>query len=275
MAVFQGCARFGVMVFGVASYAFGGTGGVSSQSAAPAEALVVGTIGDSISVAFNSANWGSNRALSWASGNSTSVHSIAQRLGAVTRAQVQVANFAITGASARDLPGQVDKVMSSNPSYVTLLIGPNDLCEWKEQHGEQLQRFESEVRSAIRTMVEKKSDVKILMSAIPDMVHLYEIGKEKGCDGRWAQFRICQNLLSPGRTDMDRQKFHDRWQDANDRLATVAREFPEHVEFMAGAQNYKFTTDDLSSKDCFHPSPSGQSVLAKEAWASRFFDEYR
>jgi hypothetical protein len=123
-------------------------------------------------------------------------------------------------------------------------------------------------------MIEKKSDVKIILVPIPDMHRMYEIGREKGCDDRWQQFRICKPLLSPDLTDLDRQHFVERWHDANNALAGIADQFPENVDFRSAVQNYRFGVDDLSGKDCFHPSSAGQTTLARETWSSHWFRAY-
>jgi lysophospholipase L1-like esterase len=236
--------------------------------------LVVGSIGDSISVAFNSANWGNNTSLSWATGDNVAVNSVALRLKNSQSAVVNSFNFSVPAANARDLPDQITKLMAKEPNFVTLLIGANDLCEWNADHHEQLLAFESSLKSAITSMIEMKSDVKILLSSLPDMHRMYEVGMEKGCTERWRTFGICKPLLGSDLTDLDRQLFVERWHDANTSLATIAAQYADNVEFLGGVQNYQFGVGDISGKDCFHPSAGGQTTLAREAWNSRWFSDY-
>lgn len=225
------------------------------------------SIGDSISVGFNAEGWGSNFAQSWATGDDPHVQSIALRMSAAyPGVKVEVYNAAVAGARARHLAKQIEWIGNLRLDVVTALIGANDLCAWTDDNPRQLQEFERDIRQGIQTLVDKNPQVKILLSAIPDMYHMYEVGKAKGCTEKWERLRTCRSLLGKNLTALDRQRFIGRWHDMNNVLATIAAGFPDQVEFAADIQNYLFVQSDLSDHDCFHPSLHGQATLASLIW---------
>lgn len=104
------------------------------------QTFTIGALGDSISVAFNAEREGNNEAHSWSTGNLDLSHGAShfRRLQRFFPAMdVRAANYAVSGARAADLRGQVDQLLAHTPDYVTLLMGANDLarCGWRASMG--------------------------------------------------------------------------------------------------------------------------------------------
>ncbi|MEZ4743461.1 MAG: GDSL-type esterase/lipase family protein [Bdellovibrionota bacterium] len=237
--------------------------------------LVVGSIGDSISRATNSTVFGEVPFSSWATGGDTRVFSQAARLQEETGSLVFTYNYARSGAQMRHLRKQAQKLLKRKPDYVTILIGANDLCSWKQNNTTQLQAFESELRGTLDDLTTSSPKVKIILSAIPDMLRMYELGKQKGCSMMWKVFRFCSPLLGKDRTEMQRLQFYDRWIDANNSLASIADEYPNNVFFAESIKDYEFSKDDIAVRDCFHPSIKGQRALSEQIWNAGWFKAFQ
>lgn len=132
-------------------------------------ALVLGSLGDSITVACNAAAVGDNPALSWSTGTDKRVNSHLKRLAVQLKSDVQGVNLAITGAKVLDLRAQTNALINHKPDYVTIEIGANDLCAWTSDYTANILQFGIELRSNIAKIVESSPDVRILLASIPDI----------------------------------------------------------------------------------------------------------
>ena len=247
---------------------------VGPLARAQSEVFVMGALGDSVSTGFNSKNWGNNLDLSWATGGreSNSVNSHYRRLARVLEEPVAGINVAKAGSIAKDLQEQIDKLLEETQilSYVTVQIGANDVCHWNEDYQTNLDKFENHMNDAMDRLITTNPDLKVLMVAIPNMYHLHKIGSENQCQWKWDLFGMCSNLLSSDRSNEERQAFQIRVDLANRTLKDIANRY-ENIKFDPSLGNYKFSQDEISRKDCFHPSASGQELIAKMTWNSGWF----
>ena len=233
-----------------------------------------GSIGDSITAAMDARLPFANRGLNWSTGtrNAIMVNSHALRLRAMMPDKsVGTKNMAISGSRAPDVVEQAEKMAELRPDYVTVLVGANDVCSWNENHRDQMSDYESNMRTIINTLVASNDQIKILVSAIPNMPLLRDIGAANGCQSRWSLLNICPALLGADRTDADRAGFADRWEDANEILERVSADFPQHVRFAASISKPIFNFGHLSSLDCFHPNVSGQDFLSEMTWKDGWY----
>jgi lysophospholipase L1-like esterase len=243
-----------------------------SSANAQAQEYIMGSLGDSITTGFNSRGLGDHRNLSWSGGTDTAVLSHLRRLQDLLQRPVTGYNFAKVGARAENLFGQLSQLQEHNPSYVTVAIGANDICSWSDEYSEKLSLFERDVRIVLNQLVERRPDILIVLSPIPDMYNLWEIAHARsGCQSKWNLFGICSSLLGSSRTELQRQAFVGRWEAANDVLAHLADEFADNVKFNGELAHTRFEWEQVSTTDCFHPSVAGQNMLAEKTWDTSLF----
>lgn len=249
---------------------------ILSGSALAAETFTVVGIGDSITKAFNAEHYFRDSPdVSWATGNkgTSGLISHLMHLKKIYPQKTFASyNFAATGAVVKDLAGQVKKAIAKKPDYATFLVGANDICNWNEDYQDDYDAFISGIKQNLNSLITANPKIKITMSAMPDVYHVWKISKDKSsCRTVWSIIRICRQLLAKNVTDEQRLAFRERWQHANSGLASAAAMFPQNVKFSDAAANYEFASDDVSKHDCFHPSIKGQSVLAKATWEEGWY----
>jgi lysophospholipase L1-like esterase len=231
------------------------------------DSLVLGAVGDSITVACNAASIGDNPGLSWSTGMDDRINSHLKRLAVLLKAGVQGVNLAISGAKVADLRGQTNSLVGHKPDYVTIEVGANDLCSWREDYAAKILQFGIELRSNVSTIIENNPNVKVLLASIPDIYALWEIGSRRPeCQLRWDVLGICSPMLSSNVTTQERAAFVDRWRLINASIASVAEVFPQNVIFNSAVASARISREHISSIDCFHPSIQGQNLLADKAW---------
>lgn len=236
--------------------------------------FLAASIGDSITAAMDADRPLANREINWATGtkDAQKVNSHALRLrAALPDKKIATRNLAISGSKSPDVVRQAAHLAKSRPDYVTVLVGANDVCAWDEDHSAQLEAYEDNMRKIMATLVKSNNDVKVLVSAIPNMPLLRDLGAANGCQSRWSTLNICPALLGAKRTDEERAGFARRWADANDVLEKVSAEFPQNVRFAASAAQPVFNMGHVSKIDCFHPNVNGQDFLAEMTWAEGWY----
>lgn len=249
---------------------------LSLPAFADPSAFKIVALGDSITKAFN-ANGGFSDSpdVSWSTGARKVVgfESHLQKIQKLyPQAQVTGLNYAVTGAKVKDLAKQVQKANVAKPDYLTLLIGANDVCNWPADYQESLDQFVETLKANLDSVIATNPNVKVTMSAMPDIYRLWQLSKDDAsCQRVWNFIGLCKPLLGRSVTDSDRLAFKGRWDHANAALASVAEQYPQHIKFSARAETIEFTNEDISRTDCFHPSIKGQNTLSKETWEEGWF----
>jgi len=239
----------------------------ASRLAMAEQGYLVGALGDSITRAMNARRLFDQPRMSWSTGDDggrmveSHYWRLRDSLGAVENY-----NASKSGAVARDLRDQIESLLPHAPDYVTLLVGANDVCDWPADHGARLAEFQAEIERAVTRLVEAAPEIRIVLSPVPDMYRMYEVGKTKDCTKKWNTFSICPPLLGSERTKAERQAFVQRLEDANRALRTVSSAFRDHVLYLEELEKYPFQAEHVSDIDCFHPSIDGQQLLADITW---------
>ncbi|MEY4631977.1 MAG: hypothetical protein RIQ81_2097 [Pseudomonadota bacterium] len=231
--------------------------------------FLMGSIGDSITAGFDSRRPGPNREINWSTGtrNASKVNSHVWRLRkAMPEKTVGAVNLAISGSKAADVVEQAAKLAVQRPDYVTVLVGANDVCAWPDEHRIALQAYENDMRKTLDLLVASNPDVRIMVSAVPNMPLLQKIGVANNCQAKWSVLKICKPLLAADRTEDQRKAFAARWIDMNQVLARVSADYPRHVRFASSVAEPVFHHGHLSPYDCFHPNTAGQDFLAEKTW---------
>ena len=260
---------------------------VALLAAAPAaaEPAVAGypasmaSTGDSITRAFNLCFFPFTDcpAASWSTGTSTTVSSHYRRILAVAPA-ISGRNFnhAVTGADMADLNAQAQGVVVRGAQYVTILMGANDVCASNEAGVTDPEVFEQQFRTAMATLSTGLPNARIYVVSIPRVYRLWS-ALRGSLTARfvWRLYGICQSMLAnPGSTapadEQRRLRVDAKNAEFNVRLAEVCGEYL-HCRFDNNTVfNYPFTASHVSSRDYFHPSTTGQAVLAAETWRVGF-----
>jgi lysophospholipase L1-like esterase len=236
----------------------------------------IASTGDSITRAYNDCTFPyiDCPAASWSTGTSASVNSHYLRLRALNPAITGHAfNDAASGARMSDLSAQMSKAVSQRVQYVTVLMGANDACTSSVSGMTSVATFEAQFSAAMKTVTSGLPRAKVFVASIPNVYHLWEIFKDDFVARTvWSLFGVCQSLLAdPLSTDQDdvarRQAFYDRIVAYNQVLGEVCGQFQKCLFDGNAVFGAEFTTADVTTRDYFHPSVSGQAKLAATTWA--------
>jgi lysophospholipase L1-like esterase len=248
--------------------------------ATPAEAVPLpnrmSAIGDSITRATNVCCWyGDHPGSSWSTGGTTldGVRSHYERIRAINPLiRGNNHNVARAGARMAEAPAQAARAVEQRAEYVTVLMGANDACTSSPSTMTSVEDFRAQFASAMQTLQSGLPEARIFVSSIPNVYRLWEIYKDSSVARFvWRTAKICQSMLSSSNTEQDRQTVLARVQAFNGVLATVCGQY-EHCRFDDNAVfAYQFERSHVSKLDFFHPSLSGQQVLASITWSESWW----
>ena len=238
--------------------------------------FLMGALGDSITTAVNANGVGIHKNFSWSTGKGTSTRNFQshyKKIEEKKRIEVKAYNMAKGGARSEDLPKQAIKLAKKKVDYATILIGANNLCDWKTSNQQQLDQFEKDVRTSINTLLESNRNMKIFLAPVPDMYNLWWINRNNNkCTKMWDTFNICSSILSSSLTKGQREEFKQRWEDLNRTLERISYDYMKNIKFDLGISYTRFQRKHVSTVDCFHPSLEGQELISNKAWANGWFN---
>ncbi|HEU5034584.1 MAG TPA: SGNH/GDSL hydrolase family protein [Mycobacteriales bacterium] len=252
----------------------GGGGGGGGTSAYPNS---MDALGDSITRAFNTCSFPFTDCTqnSWATGTNKTVNSYYLRLLKLNPA-INGNNFndAVSGAKMSDLNGQAQNAVSRKVGVVTILMGSNDACTSSISTMTPTSTFQSQFQQALTTLTTGLPNVQIRVGSIPDAYQLWTLfHANSSAVNTWNAYGICQSLLanatSTAQADIDRRAtFRQQEIDYNTALQTVCAQFAQCTFDNDAGFNTQFSSGDVSTRDYFHPSISGQTLLANVAWSA-------
>jgi lysophospholipase L1-like esterase len=236
--------------------------------------------GDSITRAYNTGSTGftDNPAASWSTGtNSTVVSHYTRLLGLNSAINGHAFNDAKSGARMVDLAGQLTTVAGQHVDYVTVLMGGNDVCQSSEASMTSVADFTAQFSNAMATFTVSSPTTNVYVVSIPNVYNLWSTLKSNSIARFiWAIGGVCQSMLarptSTQSADVQRRaRVLQREVDYNSALATVCAQYPT-CRFDGNAVfNIAFTASDISTRDYFHPSLSGQKKLAAVSWSTGYW----
>ncbi|HKP08217.1 MAG TPA: GDSL-type esterase/lipase family protein [Microbacterium sp.] len=249
----------------------------SAAHAAPAPATItrMAALGDSITqAAMTCSSLTSCPTNSWSTGSTTSVNSHLLRLRAAgASGLVNVFNDAKSGAGSSALPGQAQTAAGQGAQYVTIEIGAIDACTRTAAQMTPIDAFRTNVQTALATLAAGPGSPEIFVASIPSLQRLYDLNKASlSARLAWSLLGTCQSMLanpsSTAAADVARRTMvQQRVNDYNKVLeAACAATAKCRFDGFAVA-NYAFVKSDISTRDYFHPSLSGQATLANITWA--------
>jgi lysophospholipase L1-like esterase len=239
----------------------------------------MGALGDSITTGFNSYHFLSDKKGSWSTGNNKTpdFESHKMKIEKLIERSVEAHNMAVPAVKSKNLIKQVKKLLrvAPKPDYVTILIGANDICSWKSEYQEDLEKYKDNVTYAVKKIIDANAHAKILLVPLPNMVRLYELGKDKRkCQMVWALTQLCRPLFKKDVTDNERDQFAERVKGINSKLKEISELYPSNAFFYEVLEEVNFDEKHVSEIDCFHPSAYGQKMIAEYTFNRDLFTEW-
>ncbi|MFE7860735.1 SGNH/GDSL hydrolase family protein [Streptomyces sp. NPDC101209] len=232
----------------------------------------VAAVGDSITRGFDACTVLSDcPEVSWATGSSTEVDSLAVRLLGRTKAAERSWNFAVTGARMADLPGQITRAVARKPQLVTVMVGANDACRVSTAAMTPVADFRSDFEDALATLRKALPKTQVYVASVPNLKRLWSQGRTNALGKQVWKLGICPSMLGdadaldPAAT-LRRNTVQKRVEEYNQVLREECGK-DRRCRFDGGAvYAYRFGTAQLSHWDWFHPSVNGQARLAEIAY---------
>ncbi|WP_329116807.1 SGNH/GDSL hydrolase family protein [Streptomyces sp. NBC_01465] len=227
----------------------------------------VAAVGDSITRGFDACSVLSDcPEVSWATGTDEKVRSLAERLGAHGSW-----NFAKTGARMADLPGQIEQAAEKKPEMITVLAGANDACRDSASYMTPVAEFRASFETALREVRRELPKTQVYVASVPDLKRLWSEGRGNPLGKQIWKLGICASML--GDADSMDEGAVQRRESVQERVVAynkVLREVcarDKRCRYDGGAVfGYRFSGDQLSRWDWFHPSKNGQGRLAEIAY---------
>lgn len=249
----------------------------AGATTAPPTATSLAALGDSITRAYDTCStaYTDCPANSWSTGTNTSVNSWYLRLKPANPTIVAY-NDAKTGAKAVDVPGQASTAAGQNAQLVTILIGANDVCTSTVGAMTPAATVGGYLTNALRTLLPAGSTRQVYVASIPNVYHLWELFHLNwSADFVWGVAGICQSLLANPRSTssadvLRRQQVANQVVADNAALQSACQAFANCHWDNGAAYNLAFTTSDVTTRDYFHPSVSGQAKAAAAEWGAFF-----
>ncbi|WP_345619079.1 SGNH/GDSL hydrolase family protein [Streptomyces ziwulingensis] len=266
-------------LLGVTGCEAGGGGAAAGRSPSPSPTPLwdtspasVAAVGDSITRGFDACSVLSDcPTVSWATGSSGKVDSLAVRLLGASRAAERSWNYAVTGARMADVAGQMTRAAARRPELVTVMAGANDACRSSVSAMTPVADFREGFEEAVRTLREKLPETQVYVSSIPDLKRLWSQGRTNALGKQVWKLGICPTMLG----DADavdaaaverRRTVEERVEEYNEVLAEVCAKDRRCRTDGGAVHDYRFGTGQLSQWDWFHPSVNGQARLAEIAY---------
>ncbi|KAF2780345.1 SGNH/GDSL hydrolase family protein [Streptomyces sp. OM5714] len=232
----------------------------------------VAAVGDSITRGFDACSVLSDcPEVSWATGSSAEVDSLAVRLLGKADAAEHSWNYAVTGARMADLTAQVTRAAKRKPELVAVMAGANDACRATTSAMTPVADFRAQFEEAMATLRERLPKTQVYVSSIPDLKRLWSQGRTNALGKQVWKLGICPSMLGDADSldsaaTLRRNTVRDRVEDYNEVLREVCAK-DRHCRTDDGAVHaFRFGTDQLSHWDWFHPSVDGQARLAEIAY---------
>ncbi|MFR9675049.1 SGNH/GDSL hydrolase family protein [Streptomyces sp. TR06-5] len=228
-------------------------------------------VGDSITAGFDACGpLAVCPRASWATGTDPSVDSLARRL--LDHPARDSRNYAEPGATMADLPGQMARAAARSPALVTVLVGANDACRPSATSMTPVAAFRADFADALRSLWRKAPRAQAYVAGIPDLKHLWRVGRKQPQARRVWALGVCPSMLRAPRAtgaaaEARRERVAERVRAYNAALREVCSA-ERRCRWDGGAvHRFRFTAASLSRWDWFHPSRKGQSALARLAHA--------
>ncbi|MBB5933154.1 lysophospholipase L1-like esterase [Streptomyces zagrosensis] len=227
----------------------------------------IASVGDSITRGYDACSVLSDcPEASWSTG--LDVDSLAKRL--LPNPQQHTWNYAETGALMADLPAQLQTATVKRPELVTVMIGANDACRDSVAEMTSVEDFRADFTASLTALRRALPKTQVYVASVPDLKRLWSEGRKDPVRRQVWKLGICPVMLR------DPQSTHDRANERRDQVQQRVRDYNTVLRDVCGklvlcrydqaVHRYRFTGDELSKWDWFHPSKEGQQKLADLAY---------
>lgn len=232
-------------------------------------------LGDSITRAFNTCSVAFTDCPenSWATGTNSKVDSYYLRLLALNPGiSGHNYNDAVTGAKMEALNGQAEKAVSRKVELVGILMGANDACTSSISTMTSVATYKSQFETGMKTLTSGVPGAQINIGSLPNVYRLWEIfHTNTSAVNTWNTLKICQSLLanptSLTKADEERRlQVKTREEEFDSALESVCAKYTQCKYDKGAGFKTVFNTNDVGTRDYFHPSIEGQALIAKIAW---------
>lgn len=232
-------------------------------------------LGDSITRAFNTCSFPfvDCPENSWATGTNSKVDSYYLRALEVNPGiSGHNYNDAVSGAKMVELNGQAEKAVSRNVELVGVLMGANDACTSSISTMTPVATYQSELEQAMNTLTKGLPTAQVNLGSLPNVYRLWEIfHTNSSAVNTWNSLKICQSLLanptSTAQADEERRlQVRQRVEEFDSVLQSVCAKYTQCKYDNGAGFKTVFNTNDVSTRDYFHPSIEGQALIASVAW---------
>ncbi|MEE1738600.1 SGNH/GDSL hydrolase family protein [Streptomyces sp. BE147] len=232
----------------------------------------VAAVGDSITRGFDACSVLADcPEVSWATGTDDGVRSLAVRLLGASKAAASSWNHAVSGARIAQLPEQMALAAKEKPELVTVMIGANDACRDSVAVMTPVADFRASFEASMRQLRATAPKAQVYVSSVPDLKRLWSTGRTNELGKQIWKLGICKSMLGDA-DSMDaaavarRDAVQDQVVAYNDVLRDVCAK-DRRCRYDGGAVfDYRFTGEQLSQWDWFHPGRDGQARLAEIAY---------
>ncbi|MDO0915275.1 SGNH/GDSL hydrolase family protein [Streptomyces sp. DT2A-34] len=232
----------------------------------------IAAVGDSITTGFDACTVLSDcPEVSWATGGSARVDSLAVRLLGKAKAAERSWNYAVTGARMADMAGQMSRAVAREPELVTVMAGANDACRDTTDAMTSVADFRTQFEDAMGTLRDALPKAQVYVASVPDLMRLWEQGRTNPMSKQVWGLGICPSMLSEPDSlttaaNQRRETVQGRVEAYNEVLEEVCAK-DRRCRFDDGAvYEFRFGAEQLSQWDWFHPSVDGQARLAEIAY---------
>ncbi|MFE3599725.1 SGNH/GDSL hydrolase family protein [Streptomyces sp. NPDC059096] len=258
--------------------------GASSAAASPSprptplwdrSPATVAAVGDSITRGFDACGvLAECPEVSWSTGSDRGVRSLAYRLlggPSEERLAASTWNVARTGARMADLPDQMARAAAYGPELVTVLVGANDACRNSTERMTSVDGFRASFEASLRELRAGAPKAQVYVSSVPDLKRLWSTGRGSPLGRQVWKLGICASMLGDsqddGRAARERRDLvYERVVAYNGVLRDVCAK-DRRCRYDGGAVfAFRFSGEQLSPWDWFHPSRNGQGRLAEIAY---------
>ena len=243
-----------------------------AEAASPPLPSSIAGIGDSITRATDVCCWyGDHPRQSWSTGGGPfdGIRSHYERIRA-SNPVIAGHNYndARAGARMRDAQAQAQTAVTQQASYVTILMGANDVCTDSASTMTSVSDFRAQFAATMSVLASGlPAGSHVFVSSIPNIYRLWQLfHNDAVAQFVWSVAQICQSMVSPINTEQDRQAVLAREQAFNQVLADVCSQYPICRFDDYAVFNYQFSASQVSKLDYFHPSLAGQAALAAVTW---------
>jgi len=229
-------------------------------------------IGDSITLGTNACGAeGSCESESWATGDDPVVDSLRDRVRAQNRG-AEVEALARSGARMGSAAAALEPIVATEPDLAIVLLGANDACARTLADMTAVDDYAAALRAVLDALAASPGSPAILVMSVPDLESVWEeLSREPSALSAWSANPACQSLFADAHSEMADADAGRA--EVTARVDAYNAAIAEQCGAVAGCSTdagllntHRFTTDEISTVDYFHPSIAGQATISAIVW---------